>query len=58
MSILISAFFYSLFLQYAGVQHVLQIKERDAAEYVALNAMALMLLSTAIGALGGWLGIL
>ena len=58
LSTLIIAFFYSLYLQYMGVQHVLNVKERDAAEFVALNTMALMLLSTVLGAFGGWLGLL
>jgi hypothetical protein len=58
LSVLIIAFFYSLYLQYAGVQHVLQVKEGAAAEYVALSTILLSVLSTAIGALGGWLGVL
>jgi hypothetical protein len=45
-------------LQYAGVQHVLQVKEGAAAEYVALSTILLSFLSTAIGGLGGWLGVL
>jgi len=58
LSVLIIAFFYSLYLQYAGVQHVLQVKEGAAAEYVALSTILLSVLSTAIGGLGGWLGVL
>jgi len=58
LSVLIIAFFYSLYLQYLGAQHLLNVKERDAAEFVALNTMAVMLLSTLVGALGGWLGLL
>ena len=58
LSVLIIAFFYSLYLQYMGVQQLLNVKERDAAEFVALNTMALMLLSTVLGAFGGWLGLL
>lgn len=55
---LILAFFHSLYLQYAGLQHVLAVKERDAAEYVALSTVLLMVFSTVMGALGGWLGVL
>jgi len=58
LSVLIIAFFYSLYLQYAGAQHVLQVKEGAAAEYVALSTILLSFLSTAIGGLGGWLGVL
>ncbi len=58
MSILIIAFFYSLYLQYLGVRHLLQVKERDAAEYVALSTILLLVSSTGIGSLGGWLGVL
>ena len=57
-SLLILAFFHSLYLQYAGLQHVLAVKERDSAEYVALSTVLLMVLSTIMGALGGWLGAL
>lgn len=56
--VLILPFFHGLYLQYAGLQHVLAVKERDAAEYVALSSMLLMALSTALGAFAGWLGIL
>lgn len=55
-SILIIVFFHSLYLQYGGAQRVLQIKERDAAEYVALNFLLLSVLLTAVGAVTGWLG--
>ena len=58
LSVLIIAFFYSLYLQYLGVQQLLKVKERDAAEFIALNTMAVMVLSTLLGALGGWLGLL
>lgn len=58
MSILIIAFFHSLYLQYLGIQHVLRVKESNAAEFVALNTIALMVLSTAVGSLGSWLGML
>lgn len=58
MSVLIIAFFYSLYLQYAGVQHLLRVKERDAAEYTALSTILLLVSSTGIGGLGGWLGVL
>ncbi|MCE9639088.1 MAG: YIP1 family protein [Betaproteobacteria bacterium] len=56
--VLILPFFHSLYLQYAGLQHVLGVRERDAAEYVALSSMLLMVFSTALGAFAGWLGIL
>ena len=56
--VLILPFFHSLYLQYAGLQHVLGVRERDAAEYVALSCMLLMVFSTALGAFAGWLGIL
>lgn len=56
--VLILAFFYGLYSQYAGLQHVLAVKERDAAEYVALSTVLLIVLSTAAGALGAWLGVL
>lgn len=54
---LIVPFFHGLYLQYAGLQHVLGVKERDAAEYVALSTMLLMALSTAVGALAMRAGI-
>ena len=56
--VLILPFFHSLYLQYAGLQHVLGVRERDAAEYVALSSMLLMVFSTALGAFAGWLEIL
>lgn len=58
LSVMILAFFHSLYLQYGGLQHVLGVKERDAAEYVALSTVLLMVLSTTVGALGSWLGVL
>ena len=55
---LIVPFFHGLYLQYAGLQHVLAVKERDAAEYVALSSTLLMVFSTALGAAGIGLGII
>ena len=50
--------FHSFYLQYSGVRHVLGAKERDAAEYVALVAIALIVASTFMGAAGSAAGIL
>ncbi|MEO7727113.1 MAG: Yip1 family protein [Burkholderiales bacterium] len=55
---LIVPYFHGLYLQYAGLQHVLAVKERDAAQYVALSTLLLMVLSTIVGALGMWAGLL
>ncbi|CAN0119991.1 unnamed protein product [Phaeothamnion confervicola] len=56
--VLILPFFHSLYLQYAGLQHVLGVRERDAAEYVALSSMLFLGISTALGAVGMWAGVL
>lgn len=56
--VLLLPFLHSLYLQYAGLQQVLAVKESAAAEYVALSNMLLMVLATALGPLGTWLGIL
>lgn len=58
LSVLIIAYFHSLYLQYSGVQRVLHVKAGEAAEYVALSTLLLSVLSTLAGALGGWLGVL
>lgn len=50
--------FHSFYLQYSGVHYVLGAKEGDAAEYVALVAVALVVASTFMGAAGSAAGIL
>ena len=50
--------FHSFYLQYSGLQHVLGVKEDSAAEYVALSIVLCAIASTALGALGGALGVL
>ena len=52
------AAFHSFFLQYVGVQQVLGAKEGEAAEYVALGIVLLIIASTLLGAFGSWLGLL
>ncbi len=52
------ALFHSFYLLYAGLQHVLGVKEDSAAEYVALSIVLCTIASTALGALGGALGVL
>ncbi|MCX7157788.1 MAG: Yip1 family protein [Proteobacteria bacterium] len=48
----------SLYLQYVGVHRVMGVKEGEAAEYVALGIVLLVIASTLAGAFGAWLGIL
>lgn len=52
------AAFYSFYLQYIAVNCVLGVKDEQAAEYVALGIVLLVLASTLVGAFGSWLGIL
>lgn len=48
---------HSFYLQYVGVNRVLGVKEGEAAEYVALVAVLLVVSSTLLGALASWVGI-
>lgn len=57
IAILLAAF-QSFYLQYVGVQHLLGVKEDQAAEFVALCIVVLMIASTILGAFGGWIGVM
>lgn len=48
----------SFYLQYLGVHCILEAKEGDAAEYVALGVVLLVVTSTLAGAFGAWAGVL
>ncbi len=48
----------SFFVQYVGVHRILGAKEGEAAEYVALGIVLLVVTSTLSGAFGSWLGLL
>jgi len=48
----------SFYLQYVGVHCILGAKEGEAAEYVALGIVLLVVTSTLAGAFGAWLGVL
>ena len=50
--------FHSCYLMYVGLQRVLHVKERNAAECVALCIVMFTIASTALGSLGGALGVL
>lgn len=52
------AVFHSFYLQYVGLQRVLAVKEDNAAECVALSIVIFTVATTALGALGGALGML
>lgn len=56
LSVLVIAFFHSLYLQYGGVRYVLNVKESQAAEFVALSTVTLMVASTVLGAIATALG--
>ena len=58
VAVLVVAFFHSLYLQFLGVQRVLQVKETHAAEFVALSTLLLSVLLTVAGSLGSSLGVL
>jgi hypothetical protein len=58
MAVWIIALFHSFYLQFVGVQPMLGIKPTDAAEFVAVNTMALMVMSSIIGALATSLRLL
>lgn len=49
---------HSFYLQYVGVQRILGVKEGNAAEYVALGIVLLVVASTLLGAIGSRLGVL
>lgn len=50
--------FQSCYVMYAGLKLVLDVKEDNAAEYVALSIVLLTIATTLLGALGGALGML
>lgn len=52
------ALLHSFYLQYAGLQRELGVKEDQAAEYVALSIVLCTIATTGLGALGGALGVL
>lgn len=52
------AAFHSFYLQYVGVQHLLGIKEDQAAEFVALEIVLFIVMSTFLGAFGSGLGLM
>ena len=52
------AVIHGFYLIYVGVRHVLGVKEANAAEFVALVIVLLVIASTMLGALGSWLGVL
>ncbi len=49
---------HAFYLLYVGVQRILGTKMDEAAEYVALVVVLLVVASTLLGALGSWSGIL
>lgn len=49
---------HSFYLQYVGVSRVLGVREGDAAEYIALITVLMVLASTLLGALASALGVL
>jgi len=48
---------HSFYLLYAGFQHVLGVKQGEAAEYAALVAVLVIIASTLLGAFASWLGM-
>ena len=50
--------FQAFYVMYLGLKRVLGVKEDNAAEYVALSIVVLSIVTTAMGALGGALGLL
>lgn len=50
--------FQSAYLLYGGLQHVMGVREDQAAEYVALDIVLLIVGSTMLGGLGSGLGVL
>jgi hypothetical protein len=52
------AAFQTCYVMYAGLKCVLDVKEDNAAEYVALSIVLLTIVTTLLGALGGALGML
>lgn len=49
---------HSFYLQYVGVSCVLEVREGDAAEFVALVAVLMIVSSTLLGAMASALGVL
>jgi hypothetical protein len=51
------AAFHGFYLQYVGVQHLLRVAENRAAEFVAIEIVAFIVLSTLLGTFFSWLGV-
>ncbi|MGH8764448.1 MAG: Yip1 family protein [Burkholderiales bacterium] len=51
---MVLAAFHSMYLVYGGLKRVHGVKDDQAAEYVALSVLLLIIVSTLLGALRGW----